>query len=238
MVVSAAGRRLVLLGELGHDRFGGEKQAGDRSGVLQRAAGHLGRVDNAGLDEVHPFVGGDVEAFVALAALGLADDERAFEPGIVRELADALGGEIVAGGPEIVIGDVNEIAAAKGLDLVFAEDEASAVKAVAGAAAAVVLKPGCLGTYARYPAMGVVEADQPRLWFARAAHLIKPAPSPAGVHASAVIGALAELGNGVTVAAGAVIGECASIGAGTRIEAGAVIGPYVHIGSTAAFIRA
>jgi UDP-3-O-[3-hydroxymyristoyl] glucosamine N-acyltransferase len=146
------------------------------------------------------------------------------------ELIEVLGGKLVQGSPEIILAGVQTPASANGLDLVFAEDEASAVKAVAGAAAAVVLKPGCLGTYARYPAMGVVEADQPRLWFARAAHLIKPAPSPAGVHASAVIGALAELGNGVTVAAGAVIGECASIGAGTRIEAGAVIGPYVHIG--------
>jgi UDP-3-O-[3-hydroxymyristoyl] glucosamine N-acyltransferase len=50
------------------------------------------------------------------------------------------------------------------------------------------------------------------------------------VHSTAVIGALVELGEGVTIAAGAVVGECASIGDGTRIEAGAVVGPYVHIG--------
>jgi UDP-3-O-[3-hydroxymyristoyl] glucosamine N-acyltransferase len=78
--------------------------------------------------------------------------------------------------------------------------------------------------------MGIVETDQPRLWFARAARLLKPALSPAGIHSAAVVGTLVELGEDVTIGACAVVGECASIGAGTRIEAGAVVGPYVRIG--------
>ena len=56
-------------GSLGDHRFGGQEQAGDGRGVLERAAGHLGGIDDAGLDEVFVLAGGDVVAFVALALL-------------------------------------------------------------------------------------------------------------------------------------------------------------------------
>jgi len=150
------------------------------------------------------------------------------------ELVEVLGGTLVQGSPGIMLAGVATSAAANGLDLVFAEDAASAAKALAGAAAAVVLKPGCaqaLSPAQSGPgAMGIVETATPRLWFARAAQLLKPEPNPAGVHSTAVIGALVEIGEDVTIGPCAVIGECASIGAGTRIEAGAIVGPYVRIG--------
>jgi len=146
------------------------------------------------------------------------------------ELVKILGGKLVQGSPAILLAGVDSSVTANGLDLVFAEDEASAAQTLASGAAAVVLKAGCAANYAGNPSMGVVETDQPRLWFARAARLLKRPVPPAGVHSTAVIGALVELGEGVTIAAGAVVGECASIGDGTRIEAGAVVGPYVHIG--------
>jgi UDP-3-O-[3-hydroxymyristoyl] glucosamine N-acyltransferase len=75
-----------------------------------------------------------------------------------------------------------------------------------------------------------VEAEQPRLWFARAARLLKPLLPATGVHPAAVIGEGAELGENVTVGPCAVIGENAQIGAGTRIEAGVIIGEGVRIG--------
>ena len=78
--------------------------------------------------------------------------------------------------------------------------------------------------------MAVVEADQPRLWFARAGRMLKAAPVATGVHATAVIGAGVVLGKDVTVGPCAVIGEAAMVGAGTRVEAGAVIGAGVRIG--------
>jgi UDP-3-O-[3-hydroxymyristoyl] glucosamine N-acyltransferase len=146
------------------------------------------------------------------------------------ELVETLGGKLVQGNPEIVVAGVQNSGAADSLDLVFAEDPASATAALAGDAAAVVLKAGCADAYAANSDIGVVEDDQPRLWFARAARLLKPEMPGAGVHHSAVIGALVELGGGVTIGAGAVIGECATIGFGSRIEAGAVVGPYVNIG--------
>jgi UDP-3-O-[3-hydroxymyristoyl] glucosamine N-acyltransferase len=150
------------------------------------------------------------------------------------ELVEVLGGALVQGSPEIMLAGVATSAAANGLDLVFAEDAASAGKALAGAAAAVVLKTGCAEALspgqAALRAMGIVETGTPRLWFARAAQLLKSETSPAGVHSTAVIGTLVELGEDVTIGPCAVIGECASIGAGSRVEAGSVIGPYVRIG--------
>jgi UDP-3-O-[3-hydroxymyristoyl] glucosamine N-acyltransferase len=148
------------------------------------------------------------------------------------ELVEQLGGKLVQGRPEIVLAGVESSGAANGQDLVFAEDAASAAKALAGAAGAVVVKAGCLEGYGSNPAMGVVEADQSRLWFARAARLLMAAMPAAGVHPTAVIGELAELGPAVTIGAGAVVGERAKIGAGTRIEAGAVIGEGVRIGES------
>jgi UDP-3-O-[3-hydroxymyristoyl] glucosamine N-acyltransferase len=146
------------------------------------------------------------------------------------ELVEKLGGKLVQGRSEIDLAGVQPASEAKGYDLVFAEDPASAAKALAGAAGAVVLKVGCLESCASNPAMAVVEADQPRLWFARAARLLKPALPVAFTHHAASIDVFVELGTGVSVGASAVIGECARIGAGTRIEAGAVIGPFVRIG--------
>jgi UDP-3-O-[3-hydroxymyristoyl] glucosamine N-acyltransferase len=151
------------------------------------------------------------------------------------ELVEILGGRLVQGGPEIMLAGVATTAAANGLDLVFAEDAASAAEALAGAAAAVVLKTGCAEARPAEQAAGsrptgIVECEQPRLWFARAAHLLRPALASTGVHPKAVVGPLVELGAEVSIGACAVIGECASIGAGSRIDAGAVIGPYVRIG--------
>ena len=79
-----------LLRELGDDGFGGEQQAGDRRGVLQRAAGHLGRIDDAGFDQVFVFAGGDVVTFVAFALLDFLHDERAFLARVIGELAERL----------------------------------------------------------------------------------------------------------------------------------------------------
>jgi len=146
------------------------------------------------------------------------------------ELMDALGGTLAQGSSEIDLAGVQASGSANSLDLVFAEDAASAAAALVSAAGAVVLKPGSLESYASNPGIGVVETDQPRLWFARAARLLRPALPSAGIHPAAVIGALVELGQDVSIGASAVIGEGATIGAGTRIEAGAVVGPYVGIG--------
>jgi hypothetical protein len=51
--VAAACRRCLGLRNLDGDQgFGGQQQACDRGCVLQRRAGDLGRIDDAGLDQV------------------------------------------------------------------------------------------------------------------------------------------------------------------------------------------
>jgi UDP-3-O-[3-hydroxymyristoyl] glucosamine N-acyltransferase len=146
----------------------------------------------------------------------------------LSELVEVLGGKVVAGDAERAVEGVNSVELAGGSELVFTEDAASAAKALASKAGVVVLKAGCAADYPQGKC--VVEAEQPRLWFARAAKMIKPALPATGVHPTAVIGANVKLGAGVSIGPCAVVGENAQIGAGTRIEAGAVIGEDVCIG--------
>jgi UDP-3-O-[3-hydroxymyristoyl] glucosamine N-acyltransferase len=145
------------------------------------------------------------------------------------ELIAALGGKLDAGEPDQRIDGVNSVELAGATDLVFAEDAASAAKALASHAGAVILRAGLVDAYPQ--GRCVVEDAQSRLWFARAAKLLQLLPPPTGVHPTAVIGRQVELGENVSIGACAVIEDYASIGAGSRIEAGATIGSYVSIGS-------
>jgi UDP-3-O-[3-hydroxymyristoyl] glucosamine N-acyltransferase len=144
------------------------------------------------------------------------------------ELIEALGGKLVAGDAKRPVNGVNSVELAGCAELVFAEDAASAAKALASKAGVVVLKVGCAANLPQGKC--VVEAEQPRLWFALAAKLLAPPIPATGVHPTAVVGAHVELGENVTIGPCAVVGEYARIGAGTRIEAGAVIGEGVSIG--------
>jgi UDP-3-O-[3-hydroxymyristoyl] glucosamine N-acyltransferase len=144
------------------------------------------------------------------------------------KLIEVLGGKLVQGNPEWVVEGVNPVEQAGEGELVFAEDAASAAKALTSKAGVVVLKAGCAPDYPQ--GKSVVEVEQPRLWFARAAGLLKPALPATGVHPAAVVGANVKLGEGVSIGPCAVVGDHAHIGAGSRIEAGAVIGEGVRIG--------
>ncbi len=144
------------------------------------------------------------------------------------ELINALGGRLVQGTPQWQIDGVSSAQMASPSDVVFAEDEASGAKAMASLAGAVVLLAGRVSEYP--PDKCVVEAEQPRLWFALAAKLLKPVMPARGIHPTAVVGAHAELADSVTIGPCAVIEDYARIGAGTRIDAGAVVGRGVRIG--------
>jgi len=148
----------------------------------------------------------------------------------IAELIKQLGGKLVQGDGAEPITGVDELKLAMGMELVFAEDAVTRAQALNGLAAAVVVKPGLGVEFASNPSIAVIESDQPKLWFARAAKLLaRPLPA-GGVHPSAVVGAEVKLGADVTIAACAVIGDRAQIGAGSRVEAGAVIGEGVRIG--------
>jgi UDP-3-O-[3-hydroxymyristoyl] glucosamine N-acyltransferase len=144
------------------------------------------------------------------------------------ELIGKLGGKIVQGDPAQVLFGVNSVELAYETDVVFAEDAGSAAKALASNAGAVVLKPGLSEPIPAHKS--VVETDQPRLWFARAAKLLNPAPVGRTTIHTELIAADVELGEGVSVGPGVSIGAGARIGNGSRIEAGAVIGAGVVVG--------
>jgi UDP-3-O-[3-hydroxymyristoyl] glucosamine N-acyltransferase len=144
------------------------------------------------------------------------------------ELIEVLGGKLAQGTAEQVLFGVNSAELAHATDLAFAEDPASAERALAGNAGAVVLRPGFTGAIP--PHKSIVEAPHPRLWFACAARLLNPAEPGTGVHPTAVLGTQVELAGDITIGPGAILGDHASIGTGTRIEAGAVIGAGVRIG--------
>jgi UDP-3-O-[3-hydroxymyristoyl] glucosamine N-acyltransferase len=92
----------------------------------------------------------------------------------------------------------------------------------------VVLKPGA---WKENPhKKQIVETDQPRLWFARAAHMLARPPLSTGVHSSAVVSPEATLAAAVSVGPCAVVGAHAHIGEESRIEAGAVVCEGVRIG--------
>jgi UDP-3-O-[3-hydroxymyristoyl] glucosamine N-acyltransferase len=144
------------------------------------------------------------------------------------ELIEKLGGRLAQGNPEQAVTGVNEREQAQATDLIFADDSALAADALKSRAGVVVLRPGAGGTF---PAdKSVVEAEQPRLWFARAAKMLKAVPPCSGVHPGATVAEDAVLAVGVTIGACAVIGKGAVIGAGSRVEAGAVVGRGVRIG--------
>lgn len=146
------------------------------------------------------------------------------------ELIEKLGGVLAQGSAALELAGVESVGAATAQHLVFAEDSASAATALASSAGALVLKAGRLESYVANPAMAVIEADQPRLWFARAAKLLRPAPPKPLIDQPHHMGSHVKLGRGVFIGAGAVIGSHAELGNGTRIEAGAVIGEGVVIG--------
>src|SRR3954449_1080601 len=88
---SAAGLS-VLLRQFGHHGFGGDQESRNRGCVLDRRTDHLGRVDDALLDEVAVFTGLRVEAVVVRLVLeDLADDDGTVLARVDRDLASRPG---------------------------------------------------------------------------------------------------------------------------------------------------
>jgi UDP-3-O-[3-hydroxymyristoyl] glucosamine N-acyltransferase len=145
------------------------------------------------------------------------------------QLIEKLGGTLLQGNADAHIEGVNSAPQAGPTDLVFAEDEESAAEALTGNAAAVVLRPNTpvINPFEK----GIVEASNPRLWFARAAKLLKPAPAATAIHPSAVVDPSAQLGRNVIIEAGAVIGADVRIGDDCRIYPRVVIYPGTTLGN-------
>lgn len=150
---------------------------------------------------------------------------------VLGELIQKLGGRLIKGSEETEILAVAAVDKASTFDLVFASDEVMVQSALNGNATAVVLGPGAVSTQAENSRVEIIESDEPRLWFSRAAKLLVTPQLALGVHPSAVIGKQVKFGSNVTISPHAVIGDNASIGAGTRVGSGSVVGVGVTIGS-------
>lgn len=144
------------------------------------------------------------------------------------ELVAQLGGTLVQGFAETHIDGVNSAAQAGPDDLVFAEDAESAAEALAGNAGAVVLRPNM--QISNPFEKGVVEAANPRLWFARAAKVLRKAVQ-AGVNPAATVDPSAVLGRNVIVDAGAVISAGVRVGDDCHIYPRVVIYPGTTMGN-------
>jgi UDP-3-O-[3-hydroxymyristoyl] glucosamine N-acyltransferase len=145
------------------------------------------------------------------------------------ELIEKLGGRLAQGSPALALESVSSYEQADSQSLVFAESPSAAAKAFDSEAAAVVLPAGVGLPYRE--CKSIVEAEQPRLWFARAGKLLNAGlPRKGEVHPTAVVSRTAVLGDRVRIGPSAVIGEDVHIGEGTQILAGVVIGNATIIG--------
>lgn len=143
-------------------------------------------------------------------------------------IAQALGAELRLPGADPEIADVASAGKATPQSLVFAEDAQSLKAALGSQAGAAIVTEKLAASGTGKP---LLVTRQPRLAFAKAAQLLRPAESVAGIHPTAAIHGSAQMGEGVSVGAYAVIEAGVRIGAETRIGAGAVIGTGVTIGA-------
>jgi UDP-3-O-[3-hydroxymyristoyl] glucosamine N-acyltransferase len=142
----------------------------------------------------------------------------------VRELAEWLGATFEGDGEREISG-VKSVESAGAHDLSFVSSMKAAVQAQESAA-------GCLIVPVEFPpGRTVIRASAPRTAFARAvSRLIPPDQHRPGIHLTASISPLAELGEGVEIGPHVSVGEGSRIEAHCRIGAGCAIGRRVQIG--------
>jgi UDP-3-O-[3-hydroxymyristoyl] glucosamine N-acyltransferase len=146
----------------------------------------------------------------------------------LQDLLDELGGKLVKGDPEWIVDAVNSYEKASAFDLAFADSDASVAAALKGNAGVIVLKPGAGSDIPQNKC--IVESESPKLWFSKAAKLLKKPALGVGIAPGAVVAPDTKLDPAVIVGSCAVIGSHVRIGAGTQIGPGAVIGEGVVIG--------
>jgi UDP-3-O-[3-hydroxymyristoyl] glucosamine N-acyltransferase len=147
----------------------------------------------------------------------------------IGELVEHLGGNLAHGDREWVVETVTTPEKASAFDIAFADSAATISAALSGHAGVVVLQPGAVESYPQGKV--IVETEQPRLWFARAARLLANPITASGIHRSAAVAHEAVIAPGVVIGACAVVAGHTEIGKFTRIEAGVVVGERVKIGA-------
>ncbi|MBV8630833.1 MAG: UDP-3-O-(3-hydroxymyristoyl)glucosamine N-acyltransferase [Silvibacterium sp.] len=148
------------------------------------------------------------------------------------QLAELLKGELrgekLDEAKELDVYGVSSAKRATESSVVFAEDAEALMDALGSGAAAVIVSRG-LGEDANV-LKPLLLVKNPRLAFARAAHLLRGGESRPVIHPTAIIDGSAVLGRRVGVGPYAVIEAEAKVGEGSLIGAGAVIGHGVVVG--------
>ena len=146
----------------------------------------------------------------------------------VAEIAKVVGGRVVGEG-ECAITRVASLAAAQPDELSFVEDVKFAPEARASHAGALIVGDASEKSLA---GRNLIVVKNPRLAFAEAGVLLAGAQRlRAGVHASAIIDASAEIGDGVSIGALAYVGPHVKMGRNSTIGPGCVLLGDIEIGS-------
>lgn len=134
------------------------------------------------------------------------------------QIVDALGGELVGGGREIVISRISPLETAQADSISFLSNPRYATQMAASRAACVVVAPAMRELAAKRGAC--IVAANPYVYFAKLTQFWKMQQQgmrPVGVHPSAVVDPTAE------IAPDAYIGPLCVVGAGVRIGAATVL---------------
>jgi UDP-3-O-[3-hydroxymyristoyl] glucosamine N-acyltransferase len=148
----------------------------------------------------------------------------------IAELVANLGGELKSpsAGAERRITRLSTAADAGADSLLFVENEAAFAAALASQAGLIALSPVFSQNLPGDRAFVIV--DHPKLWFAKAGHLLRPKAFKPGIHPLALVDAAAQVSPLAAVEAFASIAAGATVGDGTRIATGAVVGENCRIG--------
>lgn len=147
-------------------------------------------------------------------------------PITLRDLAQALGAELVGGPADAEVRGITGLDNAAPGCIVYVEHARRLAAAEQTPALALIVPPEVASA-----AKPLLRTRNPRLAYARAIALLHPEPRLLpGVHPSAQLGADVTLGQQVAVGPCAVVGDGARLSDGVQVHALAFIGPGVQVG--------
>jgi UDP-3-O-[3-hydroxymyristoyl] glucosamine N-acyltransferase len=142
-----------------------------------------------------------------------------------QQLAEALGLSLL-GDSTLELTGVASPERAGSRDLIYVESAKFAPRAASSAALCVIAEPNV-----ELPGKTVLRSSAPKVAFAKAAALLlSQPPISTGIHPTAIVPALAQIGPGVSIGPFAVLGEDVHIGEGTQIGSHTVIGAGSWLG--------
>jgi UDP-3-O-[3-hydroxymyristoyl] glucosamine N-acyltransferase len=143
----------------------------------------------------------------------------------VAELAEKVGARL-EGDSTLVLAGVAAPERAGSNHLIYVEAAKHAERAATSSAMCIVANEGIA-----LPGKTILRSVQPKVAFAKAADLLlERAPIARGIHPTAIVARLAQIGEEVGIGPYAVIGEGVHVGNGTQVGAHSVIGAGCWLG--------